>query len=260
MNDSSEYYHAYAMCRLVIYETDRDRFPHISRIMAELGGLLSEADRHRAMAGGRSSSGAFSFSLSEKEDLLSQWRGYTPSGGFSIGFKTSDLERLANENGLSLERCVYDDADKRRIIVEALLPIEADLANGVIGQEMIPGFEACGHREKADICGRLKMYAKVASLAGYLKNEGFREEHEWRIVGYPLNDKKVPTAYRGSGGRIIPYIELDISPQSPHPLPVGAIIVGPGQEFAMAENAIASMFRANEFTCSIKASRLTLRR
>ena len=43
----------------------------------------------------------FAFSLSEEPDVLSQWRGYTPNGGYSIGFFYESIKEIARQNNLS---------------------------------------------------------------------------------------------------------------------------------------------------------------
>jgi hypothetical protein len=47
--------------------------------------------------------GIYIFSLSARENMLSQWRGYCPDGaGFSIGFDSRKLRELSNENKTSV--------------------------------------------------------------------------------------------------------------------------------------------------------------
>ncbi len=52
----------------------------------------------------------FVFSLTEKGNILSQWRAYTPSGeaGVSIGFSKEGLEKIAAKKGFELIKCLYD--------------------------------------------------------------------------------------------------------------------------------------------------------
>ena len=45
-------------------------------------------------------------SFTEKGDLLSQWRGYCPQGGFSIGFHYDLLSKIAEKHDSSLLPCV----------------------------------------------------------------------------------------------------------------------------------------------------------
>lgn len=51
-------------------------------------------------------------SLSEGEDLLSQWRGYCPrTGGYAIEFELED----SREFGAPLHNCIYAKADKENM-------------------------------------------------------------------------------------------------------------------------------------------------
>ena len=51
----------------------------------------------------------FVFSLTERGNILSQWRGYTPRGelGVSIGFNQEGLERIAKQKGFVLLKCIW---------------------------------------------------------------------------------------------------------------------------------------------------------
>jgi hypothetical protein len=56
-------------------------------------------------------------SLSEKGDLLSQWRGYSSGmGGYSIGFDKDALEICVRELGFELYKCEYDLREQRKHI------------------------------------------------------------------------------------------------------------------------------------------------
>ena len=47
------------------------------------------------------------FSLSENGNLLSQWRAYCSSGGYSLGFNVEELVDVASRQGFTLVPCVY---------------------------------------------------------------------------------------------------------------------------------------------------------
>ncbi len=54
----------------------------------------------------------FVFFLSEKGNLLSQWRGYYPHGGYSIGFNTLAFGKLMEKKGLRFVKCIYERNDQ----------------------------------------------------------------------------------------------------------------------------------------------------
>jgi hypothetical protein len=56
-------------------------------------------------------------SFCERDDLLSQWRGYsTAGGGVSIGFRSKYLEALAAKQGGRLGRCIYDSRVQHEVV------------------------------------------------------------------------------------------------------------------------------------------------
>ena len=59
----------------------------------------------------------FVSSFSEEKDLLSQWRGYCPEGiGFSIGFNLDRLIKWARQNNCTLEPCIYDAEEQKKVL------------------------------------------------------------------------------------------------------------------------------------------------
>lgn len=116
------------------------------------------------------------FCLSEKGDLLSQWRGYADDGyGVSIGFNTKYLFQVINSFAysdtmqgmlLSLSKINYSEKDMREEVENLISPVE------------------CGK------CQTLREFqdkltypiAKMEGSAPYYKSESFKEEKEWRIA------------------------------------------------------------------------------
>lgn len=122
------------------------------------------------------------FCLSEKGDLLSQWRGYADDGsGFSIGFNRqflaeaiSMLSKQSNMQTLAIkfDKVAYSDKE-----------IKANLLD-------LMGSLIYGHYESFDEF-REQLIRKIAyadMIAPYYKNESFKEEREWRIALTALND------------------------------------------------------------------------
>ena len=74
----------------------------------------------------------FGFCLSEKGDLLSQWRGYADNAsGVSIGFSKSYFFQLSNTHMdvtkplLSLKKVVYDPRDQKQLLKNVYQTIES---------------------------------------------------------------------------------------------------------------------------------------
>lgn len=60
-------------------------------------------------------------SFTEQGDLLSQWRGYCPKGGFSVGFSFNLLSDVANKHDSFLLPCVYDFKTQKKLLEELLV-------------------------------------------------------------------------------------------------------------------------------------------
>jgi len=123
----------------------------------------------------------FTFSLSENGDLLSQWRGYCPNGGYSISFFNNQnfwqMSQMIKTNNLFIGECLYD---KYRI--------EEFVKKKVV--ELVPE-EFKARKEEEEKHGRLKgwllkLYDKIIKntlkYAPLIKHPAFQEEKEWRIV------------------------------------------------------------------------------
>jgi hypothetical protein len=59
-------------------------------------------------------------SFTEEGDLLSQWRGYCPKGGFSVGFASNLLSDVANKHDSFLLPCIYDFKIQKKLLEELL--------------------------------------------------------------------------------------------------------------------------------------------
>ncbi|RFB91798.1 hypothetical protein B5K08_16015 [Rhizobium leguminosarum bv. trifolii] len=126
--------------------------------------------------------------LTEDDDLLSQWRGYADDGrGVCIGFSASALFRLAEEIGEGkprLYRVEYNEDDQRRVA------------------EWVS--ERQGSRKTTDHIIENSDYFQFA-----FKNNGFREEREWRLMAIkPL----AQCDYTARADRLVPILVLPLSP------------------------------------------------
>ena len=107
LNDELEYRYAANLIR----EEVQDDCPSIKhRVNEILRHLVNETN----IAGDRS---VYVISFSKEQDLLSQWRAYSPSeGGLSIAFSKLNLEIVACMAGLRLVKCVYCETEQRDMV------------------------------------------------------------------------------------------------------------------------------------------------
>jgi hypothetical protein len=199
--------------------------------------------------------------------LLSQWRGYTGSGGFAIEFDEQALDELARlENtkyafaGFKSESVEYHDFRK--------IFDPADYA-GIAGDMIWNIFDSVGINVES-VTGRKDLDAAVlefAQTAPFLKHWGFHEEAEYRIVMLCLRPGAVKAneekrlskeiKFRQRNGLLIPYIELfggfDKS------LPIKSVIVGPHPLQEEQAEAVRMFIETTKLTIDVRLSEIPYR-
>jgi len=148
----------------------------------------------------------FICSFTEEGDLLSQWRGYCPKGGVSIGFSVPKISEndqyLYNKNGCPhdnyyvhenyLYKCIYEIQEKKQKI------------NALISFLL----------EKTDInipMVQLETFFKnmIRTFSYSFKHESFKEEKEWRLCYFIFPDPDDPDGgqikYKVKDSMLIPY-------------------------------------------------------
>jgi DUF2971 family protein len=134
----------------------------------------------------------------ENSDLLSQWRGYSASGmGFAVGFGVPWLRSL-KENGFRLQRVIYDRGQQMSLVLDFLRRVEEIILEGAFSED-----------DEVMIWQRAA--AMLSTWVVMFKHPSFQEESEWRIVSEIERRTSVLTpAFRLSGQRIVPYVEIGI--------------------------------------------------
>jgi hypothetical protein len=162
----------------------------------------------------------FTFSLSEAGDELSQWRGYCPTGGYSIQFDPQQLNAMLKRENLSIGKCVYKREDQIQFI-----------RKHIIGYENAYSFEEARRSASAPHWGRDKLYEinqKALEYAPLIKYESFKAEQEWKVFkGHFPTEGWGPTVhqrffmgstgllskmkFREGKGTLIPYLDIPIT-------------------------------------------------
>ncbi len=225
MNDSQEDVHGAGVVASLLMKRARARAGAEHRLLIELAQSLE------GQPGGRFT---YAFSLSENPDVLSQWRGYAPQGGYCIGFFREGIEDVCREQNFLLRRCVYDPAEQTQIASDEMVPLLDSYADWDLDY-------AAGNHRKAEIARHTERFRP------YFKQASFQEESEWRIFG-PVSANDSRSRWRTAGPYVRPYVELPFK-MSPNPKgnpgPVAEIWVGPGLDFRRAERAIVHLFIGN---------------
>lgn len=190
----------------------------------------------------------FVFSLTEKGNLLSQWRAYTPSGvtGVSIGFTEEGLRTIAIQRGFELMKCLYDRKEQGDILnkeLDAIVDkfIKDVTAINTVGrpahQKYLPYFYQ--HSERL-----LKTFCRI-------KDPFFHEESEWRLVSKYYERYADPEIkFREGRTTLVPFIEFPLSGIHDDGRLFEQVYVGPSPNFDLAFSAIAC-FLSNKKACNI---------
>ena len=142
-------------------------------------------------------------SFSEKNDLLSQWRGYCPQeGGYNIGIPGSHLTTTFGREKFTLIRCVYDDKTQNELVQDTLdvalpelftIPVSSRSQMQIAAEPVIQ-----------------RLHLMLMEIAPIIKNPGFAEESEWRAVSGPIAIGHNRIKLRAQGNVIRPYYELPL--------------------------------------------------
>jgi hypothetical protein len=179
-------------------------------LMAALASMSSDETDHSI----------FTCSFSRAPNLLSQWRGY---GNFAIEFSRKELEKDHR-----LLDCIYSDVKKRaeaKNVISKLvttfvdIDADADFSNTVL--------------QKAGDAS-----VELSVSAGAFKNKHFSAEKEVRMVvaGAYVGAEIL---YRSRGDYLVPYLEVEVSPES-----VTAIHIGPIADQGLAERSVKSLLNS----------------
>ena len=166
------------------------------------------------------------FCLSEKPDLLSQWRGYADDGkGFSIGFAKEYLHELAKtkedgEYGFRIGKVVYEPTEHEAALKPIYDEIKEFVDSGKLkkprfGLLNMPNEEKMKKLDDEYLKSIKALWLKaIKTLKNVymLKSKAFSEEAEWRLVSYLSKDADDLAFYRASGNRLIPYREFKLKP------------------------------------------------
>jgi hypothetical protein len=210
----------------------------------------------------------------EDDNLLSQWRAYGQSGGYSVGFRVLPNigvfgERLTPEPNIYTCRWTkveYDRTKQTEICRSIMDPIFESLDEPKTAQAMTAVSEH-------PLFGYQRLFTATMDILleeiVRFKSEAFKVEKEWRAVVRQREFLKqgtddrgktpVPVYFRTSRGMLVPYVKL-VPWQPDKKLPIACIRSGPMQDTIMATVAISMMLEKNSFSrVRVQGSGITLR-
>ena len=190
------------------------------------------------MASWVTSQNVFVSSFSENGNSLSQWRAYSErTGGYSIGFRPEYL-RLVGAQFLSgrpdrfsqgsdiLLRCIYYDEEEERSLrdeIKGLVTAYIEEAAAAAKQPAGEGIQ--GFRTPAALA--IRHFLKLGKRSAITKDNGFREEAEWRLA-FLLQQNSTVTdiEFRPGSSMPVPYLKVPLRLED-QVIGIHKVIVGP---------------------------------
>jgi hypothetical protein len=182
-------------------------------------------------------------SFSTCNDMLSQWRGYCPSGsGFSVGFKVNNLRKLAGRRSQEIDiafiPCIYDKDEQDRLISELIYAAR----------------NAYADQSSPEVLFLFLMLRWAAAI----KHRGFDEEREWRLVA---GGTRADSLVREGRSFLVPYIEFDLVEEGKEGIDcIESVTVGPTSHPKLSEQSVKDLLdRHGVGNCATTRSEIPFR-
>lgn len=229
LNDSQEFQLALNQTRELLLERRKSNSTEQEKIDCLLHNIETIRDMY-----------VFVGSLSQKRDLLSQWRAYGGGvSGFSIGFNTDNLVAKAEEQGFFLVKCIYDPKEQKHFISELInesLAEDFNVIPGYISPDMPRTYHVL------PIGG--DFWKKLASLAPIIKHQSFEEEAEWRLISVKFLNKEA-MSFRSGLSSLIPYYEFKLGDKTNY---LNSVTIGPTPNPILAKKSIQMLLTKYDLT------------
>lgn len=178
----------------------------------------------------------------EKENLLSQWRGYSNYGmGLNIGILINNstkyihsLNDIKDETYIVLRRVIYREDEQQSLITEYF----DELINALnYAKNNNPDYN-----EKSWIAQAALQAANILfDVVNTFKNPAFEEENEWRLIKVKsTNTKPELVNYRSTESSIVPYLTTYLYElkNDKEVFPIKSIMIGPSASHSISPSII----------------------
>jgi hypothetical protein len=170
----------------------------------------------------------------ERDDLVSQWRGYASGGaGYSIGFPWRELSR--HGKGLLIGVLYGDEA-----VVAA--------ANKAVDMCTTRVSTAIRNGDKPATEDLLTSFAvALLLLAACAKRDVFDFEREFRLIHFVDNDRPGDGAvvdFRTAGGMIVPFVRLELPKDADGRVAISSIRCGPSLQDSATALGVSALLRS----------------
>jgi hypothetical protein len=185
----------------------------------------------------------FTFSMTEVEDSLDQWRGYCPKGGCCISFEREQFNKFIKNNKLKLAEIQY---------VEEFTKEFDDEISNVVGshpdeerERLKSQFPAYTKNLENKLHSLSYQAADLHGHAPFFKHNAFSGEKEWRLVfNEVINYKNLD--FRDGINTLLPYIKLPlVENKDEEDVKIHRVIIGPTSRPELSENAFKMRLKGN---------------
>lgn len=195
---------------------------------------------------------AFITCFCEKENLLSQWRGYSEfGGGYCLGFNFNENTRIFFEENNGTAPSIDNLTSQPQPLLRKII-YDADLQLEIVNEcldRLVEGY-------KKGLPGKLCQYFKdknyhsvlmgsqgidpLLDLAISFKHPAFKEEDEWRFINIVMDNYDPENfSFRYNAKMLIPYRKTYISNINEESIfPLKSITLGPSLDRAVAKTSI----------------------
>jgi hypothetical protein len=180
--------------------------------------------------------GVYICCLCAKDNLLSQWRGYSANGaGVSIELDPNQFESLTGPDCsyglLRLWKVFYNKTQQRKIVRKAV-----EFAWGM--QPHLPMEKRAQNAADA-----------TAFFIPTFKNGDFKEEKECRLIFTPRPNAAVQPQFRTARNMLVPYYTLQkLGWQATQPLPVTGLRIGPSTHKLLNLESAQLLLKQHNYT------------
>lgn len=220
LNDAEEMVHGTTVAKQVISQALLNQ-NHDLDYLQELARLTSNED------------GVYICCFCEKDNLLSQWRGYGANGsGVSLQFAPKEFSEVSgpdNAQGLlRFWKVFYDPATQEDIILQAI-------------KHYSPNEQQNAGQSAVDLAR--KAADAVRFFIPTFKNPDFEEEDEWRLIFTPAPGTRVRPRFRVSRNMLVPYYSLRelIGAFALPALPLRQVCIGPSVHKRLNSESVKAM-------------------
>lgn len=210
-----------------------------SFIINHRGLILSELDSFRDAT----VADLYGFNMSLSADSLSLWRSYGDDGrGYAVGFSLKALLRNLKPEGWTYP--VFYDRSEHTILADLIVE---SCALGLSQPDMFDNLSSQDTEQIIPFVSSL-----LSGFAPMMKDNGFREEREYRhIVGPTTPKSNMQMGFSDDEGLMVPFIRLNASDitssrefgggNSVGKLPISNILVGPRLPFLKAKFSLQKL-------------------